>query len=42
MSNIEFVEAMPVTATRAERFAAGKALRDQSSPHQSWGVVISC
>ena len=36
MSNIEFVEAMPVTATRAERFAAGKALRAKA-PRTSLG-----
>jgi uncharacterized protein (DUF2252 family) len=38
MSKIEFIEAMPNTATRAERFAAGKALRARSprTSHGEW------
>ncbi len=38
MSMIEFVEAMPNTATRAERYAAGKALRAKAprTSHGEW------
>src|SRR5436305_15283910 len=36
MSKIEFVEAMPNSATRAERYAAGKALRSKA-PRTSHG-----
>jgi uncharacterized protein (DUF2252 family) len=41
MSNIEFVKAMPVTATRAERFAAGKALRTKAPriSHGEWSLA---
>ncbi|MGZ3611437.1 MAG: DUF2252 family protein, partial [Ktedonobacteraceae bacterium] len=41
MSNVEFVEAMPVTATRAERFAAGKALRAKAprTSHGEWSLA---
>ena len=41
MSNIEFVEEMPVTATRAERFAAGKALRVKAprTSHGEWSLA---
>ncbi|MGZ3617411.1 MAG: DUF2252 domain-containing protein [Ktedonobacteraceae bacterium] len=41
MSNAEFVEAMPVTATRAERFAAGKALRAKAprTSHGEWSLA---
>jgi uncharacterized protein (DUF2252 family) len=38
MSKIGFVEAMPITATRAERFAAGKSLRTKAprTSHGEW------
>jgi uncharacterized protein (DUF2252 family) len=38
MATIEFVEPMPNTATRAERFAAGKALRSKAprTSHGEW------
>src|SRR5436305_307820 len=38
MPMIEFVEAMPNTATRAERYAAGKALRSKAprTSHGEW------
>jgi uncharacterized protein (DUF2252 family) len=41
MSIIEFVEAMPNTATRAERFAAGKALRAKTprAGHGEWSAA---
>jgi uncharacterized protein (DUF2252 family) len=41
MSKNEFVEAMPNTATRAERFAAGKALRAKAprTSHGGWSIA---
>jgi uncharacterized protein (DUF2252 family) len=41
MSKIAFVEAMPNTATRAERFAAGKALRVKAprTSHGEWSFA---
>lgn len=41
MSNVEFVKAMPVTATRSERFAAGKALRVKAprTSHGEWTLA---
>jgi uncharacterized protein (DUF2252 family) len=41
MSKIEFAEAMPNTATRAERFAAGKALRAKAprADHGEWSAA---
>jgi len=38
MTTIEFVEPMPSTATRAERYAAGKALRSKAprTSHGAW------
>jgi uncharacterized protein (DUF2252 family) len=43
MSNIELVEAMPNTATRAERFAAGKALRTKAprTSHGEWSSAAN-
>ncbi len=42
MSKIEFAEAMPNTATRAERFAAGKALRAKAprTGHGEWSLLL--
>jgi uncharacterized protein (DUF2252 family) len=39
MATIQFVEPMPNTATRAERYAAGKALRSKAprTSHGEWG-----
>ena len=41
MSKIEFVEAMPNSATRAERYAAGKALRSKAprTSHGEWSLA---
>src|SRR5947208_5747239 len=41
MSKIEFVEAMPNSATRAERYAAGKALRSKAprTSHGGWSFA---
>lgn len=41
MSKIEFVEAMPTTATRTERLAAGKALREKAprTSHGEWSLA---
>src|SRR5438067_12653052 len=41
MSKIRFVEALPNTATRAERFAAGKTLRTKAprTSHGEWSIA---
>jgi uncharacterized protein (DUF2252 family) len=41
MATIEFVEPMPNTATRAERYAAGKALRSRAprTSHGEWAAA---
>ena len=41
MSKIGFVEAMPNSATRAERIAAGKALRAKAprTSHGEWSIA---